>query len=144
MTATGHCLCGAVQVSARTLSDKISACHCAMCRRWSGGIQMGIEAPESDVTITGPVQTYRSSAIAERAWCERCGSAIWFRYVDGPDKGFFELAPGLFENAGNAKLTREVYADACPEGYALAGDHQRVTKADYEATHGFVSEGESQ
>ena len=105
---------------------------------------MGIEVPESALTVTGPVRIYRSSSFAERAWCDRCGSALWFRDVEGPHKDCIELLPGLFENAGGAKLVREVYADRCPEGYALAGDHQRVTKAEYEASHAFVSEGESQ
>ncbi len=45
----------------------------------------------------------------------------------------FELAPGLFENAAGRRLVREVYADQAPAGYALAGSHERVTKAEYEA-----------
>lgn len=143
MTTTGSCLCGAVHVSVDAPMSKISACHCDMCRRWSGSIQMGIEVPETSVTITGPVKTYRSSSFAERAWCETCGSALWFRDFDGRDAGFFEMTPGLFENAGGARLLREVYSDRCPEGYALSGDIERVTKADYEAQYAFVPEGET-
>lgn len=139
----GHCLCGAVTVVARNLSDKISACHCEMCRRWSGSIQMGIEAKEEDATVTGPVKVYRSSSFAERAWCDKCGSALWLRNVAGRDVGYFEFMPGLFENAGDAKLTRVVYADCCPDGFALAGDYERVTKTDYEAQFDHVPEVEA-
>ena len=141
MTSYGRCLCGAVKVKAKGMSGEISACHCSMCRRWSGSIQMGIEASFDNVAISGPAKVFCSSDIAERAWCETCGSALWFRYVGGPDRGYFELAPGLFENAGDARLTREVYADCCPDGYALAGDHLRVSKAEYEANHAFVGKG---
>ena len=140
MTTTGNCLCGAVRVTVDAPLSKISACHCDMCRRWSGGIQMGIEVPEDRVTITGPVKTYRSSWFAERAWCADCGSALWFRNIDGPEVGFFEVMPGLFDNAGGARLKREVYSDRCPAGYALAGDIERVTKADYEAQYAYVPE----
>ena len=46
----GHCLCGAVAVTAE-LPEEMSACHCEMCTRWSGGIQMFIDAPEATVTL---------------------------------------------------------------------------------------------
>ena len=35
--ASGHCLCGAVKISASQASKSIGACHCGMCRRWTGG-----------------------------------------------------------------------------------------------------------
>lgn len=92
------------------------------------------------VTVEGPVKTYASSAFAERAWCDVCGSSLWIR--DLPD-GAYELMPGLFENAGGGRLSREVYADCAPEGYALAGDHHRVTAAEYEAAHQHVAAGET-
>ncbi len=100
--------------------------------------------PRGAVTITGPVKTFQSSEFAERAWCDRCGSALWFRDTKGPGAAYYELAPGLFENAGGATLIREVYADCCPQGYALAGDHVRVSRADYEANNLHASEGATQ
>ena len=138
--ATGRCLCGAVRIEA-DLATEISACHCENCTRWSGAIQMGIEA--TDVVASGPVKTHRSSRLAERAWCDTCGSALWFRYVEGRDSGYHELAPGLFENAGDARLTRVVYADRAPDGYALAGDHARIGQEQYEAENPHLNEGEA-
>lgn len=137
---TGHCLCGAVQVTVTGLSDEISACHCELCTRWGGGIQMGIEAPADGVSVTGPVKTHRSSRLAERAWCDTCGSAVWFRYVEERDEGYLELCPGLFENAGGARLSRVVYADRAPEGFSLAGDHERVSQKQYEAENPHLNE----
>jgi hypothetical protein len=137
----GQCLCGAVCVTVDAPLGDISACHCEMCRKWSGSIQMGIEMPRGAVTITGPVKTFQSSEFAERGWCEACGSAVWLRDTQGGNAGYFELTPGLFENAGGAALTREVYADCCPQGYALAGDHERVSRAEYEAENLHVNEG---
>lgn len=140
-TTQGHCLCGAVRVSVTGPLGDISACHCEMCTRWSGSVQMGIEVPSERVQIDGPLKTHRSSAIGERAWCDTCGSAVWFRYPEGPEAGYFELAPGLFDNAGGARLVRIVYADRAPDGYALAGeDVERVSKADYEAQNPYVEE----
>jgi len=140
--ADGQCLCGAVRVSVADLARKISACHCAMCRRWSGAIMMGIEVDASGVTVRGPVKTYASSQFAERAWCETCGSALWIRDTVGGAMPY-ELMPGLFENAGGAVLDHEVYADCCPEGYALAGDHRRNSAKEYEVANRHVRTGDT-
>jgi hypothetical protein len=35
---SGRCLCGAVSFSAEEVKSEISACHCRMCQRISGGI----------------------------------------------------------------------------------------------------------
>lgn len=134
----GRCLCGAVRISA-LLAGGISACHCEMCRRWSGGVQMGIDGTR--VVVTGPVRIYRSSPFSERAWCEVCGSALWLRDVGGDADGPHELLPGLFDNAGDAMLVREVYADRAPDGYSLAGDHVRITKEAYERDNPHVDGG---
>ncbi|MCB1362976.1 MAG: GFA family protein [Rhodobacteraceae bacterium] len=139
MSVTGRCLCGAVRIVVDAPMAEISACHCDMCRRWSGSVQMGMEVPEASVSVSGPVKTYRSSHFAERAWCDTCGSALWLRDVEGRNAGVFELVPGLFDNAGGARLTREVYADRCPDGYALAGDHERISRAEYEAVNAHVA-----
>jgi hypothetical protein len=41
--------------------------------------------------------------------------------------GVRNLSAGLFENAGDAPLKLEFFADAAPGGYALAGDHRKMT-----------------
>ena len=104
---------------------------------------MGLEVPRERVAVEGPLKRHQSSALAERAWCDTCGSALWFTYTSGVDTGYFELAPGLFENAGGAPLTRVVYADRCPDGFALAGEGvERVDQADYEASHPHLKRSE--
>ena len=141
MTAiSGRCLCGEVQITVTGLSDEISACHCDLCTRWSGGIHFGIEAPTDSVTITGPVKSHRSSRLAERVWCDTCGSSVWLRDVDFHDTEYLELCPGLFENAGGARLVSVVYADRAPDGLSLAGDHVRVSQAQYEAQNLHLNE----
>ena len=38
VSLTGGCLCGAVRFTAEADDDGIVACHCTMCRRWSGHV----------------------------------------------------------------------------------------------------------
>ncbi len=130
---TGACLCGAVTLRATGFLPEVSACHCAMCRRWTGAALWCLEA--AAVEATGPVRTYRSSAFAERAFCGTCGSHLWIRDDSGP----YDLAPGLFEGAAAFPLAREVYADRAMACVPLAGGHPRVSAAAYEAERPFVA-----
>lgn len=42
-TKSGQCLYGSVNVSVTNDMDHFGACHCAMCRKWSGGPFMEIQ-----------------------------------------------------------------------------------------------------
>jgi hypothetical protein len=135
---TGSCLCGAVRIVATPRAAEASACHCGLCRRWTGAALWVVEVPAAEVAVAGEVRTYRSSAFAERAFCPTCGTHLWIR----DDGGDYELMPGLFAGAAGFPLVREVYADRAFAGVTLAGSHERVRRAAYEAANAHVA-GES-
>lgn len=138
---TGRCLCGAVTITVAGEHDpRVGACHCRMCQRWSGGLFVCFSADASAVTVTGEVTRYRSSAFAERAFCARCGSHLWFNDVGagGAPKGY-ELMPGLFDAARDWPLRSEIYVDRAMDSVRLLGDHRRKTRAEYEAANPFVA-----
>lgn len=124
---TGQCLCGQVRITARAKAPGVSGCHCGMCRRWTGIAFFSLEA--TDVTVEGPVASYRSSSFATRAWCGTCGTHLWLKDDDGP----YEFLPGLFGGAADYPLTSEIYIDRRPAWLPLSGDHPRRTGAEYEA-----------
>ncbi|CTQ33274.1 GFA family protein [Jannaschia rubra] len=128
----GRCLCGAVTIVARGVQRDIGACHCAMCRRWTGSVFLAFTAEE--VTATGEVTRHASSDFAERAFCPRCGSHLWMRDKDGS----CDLMPGLFDGTSDWPLTSEIYADSAPAWCRLSGDHPRRTGAEYERDNPFV------
>jgi hypothetical protein len=110
-----------------------------MCQRWSGGLFLCFKADASAVTVTGEVARYRSSAFAERAYCPRCGSHLWFNeVVDGDEPRSYELMPGLFDAARNWPLRSEIYVDRAMTSVKLIGDHRRKSRAEYEAENQFV------
>jgi hypothetical protein len=131
---TGGCLCGAVRISLAVQPAGASACHCAICRRWAGAAMWLMEAPADAVRVEGEVARYRASAFAERVWCPACGTHLWMR----DDDGVYELMPGLFDAAAGVPLVREIYADRAFACVRLAGDHRRVSRADYERDNRFV------
>ena len=53
-----------------------------------------------------------------------CGSTLWSCTTGD---GHINPSAGLFDNAGDAPLKLEFFTDAAPNGYALAGDHRKMT-----------------
>jgi hypothetical protein len=105
-----------------------------MCRRWTGVAFVAFPVAPGGVEVTGPVRTRAFSEWAERAWCNDCGSALWYEVTaEGPMQGTRYVAAGLFENAGGFTLASEIYIDRKPAGYAFAGEHPRKTQAEVEA-----------
>jgi hypothetical protein len=126
----GHCLCGAVQLTVAAHRGFTAACHCRMCQRWSGALFLCVPADAEAVTVQGPVAVYRSSDIAERAFCGTCGSHLWYRAHDGDRH--YGLMPGLFDDALDLPVKSEIYTDRALRGLKLPGDHPSATRAEYE------------
>ncbi|WP_425044993.1 GFA family protein [Primorskyibacter sp. S87] len=124
--------------------NSIGACHCDMCRRWTSSMLITFPALPGYAAL-GPVKTYTSSEWAERAFCEECGSALWYRITaPGEMHGQTQMAAGLFENAGGARLGLELYIDKKPEGYAFEGERRQMTEAEVMAMYAPSEEGETQ
>ena len=81
-TLTGQCLCGAVKVSGAAQEPKVDACHCEMCRRWGSG--PFFEVTCSHVRFDGAenITKIRSSDWAERGFCNKCGSNLFYHIID--------------------------------------------------------------
>lgn len=127
-TTTGKCLCGAVRFTARDVETHYHACHCGMCRRWSGGAPF-FAASCAGVTFetTAAVGRYASSSWAERGFCTNCGSLLF--YFLKPT-GTYVMSVGVFDDPSPFRLALEIYVDHKPDGYALAGDQPRWTEAE--------------
>lgn len=124
---TGRCLCGAVTYTARDVEKEFKACHCGMCRRWSGGPAFAAHAGDVEFRGEENIRRYDSSSWAERGFCRRCGTNLFYRMKPN---GTPILWMGTFDDQSSFKLDGEIYIDAKPESYSLAGDHPRYTEAD--------------
>lgn len=94
---------------------------------------MTIPTVPDSIAVTGPVRTFRSSDWAERAFCDTCGSALWYMTLHDQTR---QLSAGLFDDAAGHRLALEFFADHVPAGYALAGDHRRMSEAECIALFG--------
>ncbi|MEM7078069.1 MAG: GFA family protein [Pseudomonadota bacterium] len=132
MSATGKCLCGAITFVADEVETHVHACHCAMCRGWTGGPMMA--AAVGSVTFSGDtLKRYESSLWAERGFCSECGSSLFYRLKE-PE--IYLLATGVFDDAEQFSVTGEIYIDEKPGGYDFAGDHPRLTGEEFLASMG--------
>ncbi len=109
---TRRCGCGAVSFTART-PKTFGVCHCRTCRRWVGGVWMGVLCEEL-VNMSGPVETWISSRTADRGFCRRCGSSIWHRskLMKQPALGL-----GLFDDQEGRQMVRQIFTNEPPRHY---------------------------
>ena len=126
MSMTGHCLCGGVKFVAEDVQTEHSACHCGMCRRWSGGAGfMGVGAKKVTFTQSDTLGVFASSDWAERGFCKACGTPLY--YFLKPKKSY-TMNVGTFDDPTPFRLVREIFIDKKPPGFAFAGDHERWTE----------------
>lgn len=137
----GHCLCGAVTVRAKPKRRHVEACHCTMCRRWGGIAYLGVQCG-SDVEFSGEeaIVRYRSSDWAERGFCGRCGSNLFFKYLPN---GNYGLPAGLFDSLDGFAFSEEIFVDEKPDYYEFAGVRERLTGPEVMAKFGVNEEGGS-
>ncbi len=76
----GGCLCGEVRYRLDGTPKSVVICHCAMCRRSSGGPAVAwLTLPLDQFAFTkSEAASYRSSDHARRAFCPHCGGQLTF------------------------------------------------------------------
>lgn len=124
----GHCLCGAVRLQATIGAREMGACHCAMCRRWSGGVFLAVEC--DDVAVDNPenMGVYASSEWGERCFCKVCGSTVMWRSKDGAHHA---VSVQLFDDPSGFALTSQIFIDEKPASYSFAETTKRMTGPEF-------------
>jgi hypothetical protein len=80
--ATGGCQCGAVRYAFYAPLENTHVCHCRMCQRATGGVFAALAggSPDNFEWTRGKPKFFASSNLAQRAFCEACGTPLSFRY----------------------------------------------------------------
>lgn len=129
MEREGGCLCGAVRFTAQDVGA-VSACHCGMCARWSGGILLSAFVSGVQWHARDTLKTHVSSELAERSFCTECGSSLLWRMRHPDLRSTMSVPVGAFDDRTGFELTREWFVDQKPAFYALAGERPQVTEAE--------------
>lgn len=127
--AKGSCLCGSVAIEVKTLDPHFGACHCHSCQKWAGGPLLSADCGE-DVDFTGSenISVYASSEWAERGFCAKCGSHLFFRFTQS---GQYIMPIGLFDLKDTpAIFDHQMFIDQKPDYYDFANTTTLLTGDD--------------
>ncbi len=133
--AKGRCLCGAVRVTATRGSTEVGVCHCGNCRRWGGGPLLAIDCG-TDVAFEGQeqVSVFNSSDWAERGFCAKCGTHLFYRLKHNQQ---YIMPAGLFGDLENDfVLDHQIFIDKKPAYYAFSNKTKDMTGAEVFAKSG--------
>ena len=120
----GHCLCGAVTITLDNPVQQVEVCQCGMCRRWGGAFYSAQSGDHPQVTGANEITEFRSSEWAERAFCSKCGSNLWFRFLPTGNRSF---SAGLFDAAATHGIEKEIFVDERADWCRIECDHPRRT-----------------
>lgn len=127
----GTCLCGAVEISVNANATKIGACHCTICRRLSGGSAFLALHGDDKLEATGAehIGRYRSSDWAERGFCTKCGTPLFYHLTVGTMEHFYSA--GLFqEDDADFKVVQEIFVEQKPDYYAFSDENSERKTAE--------------
>jgi len=140
---TGQCLCGAVSFKAVDMSDTFSACYCDSCQRWAGGPYMGASVKTENLEVDGSenIGIIKTTSFAERAFCKKCGSGIWWRLTYGQYVGSTSIPIGLLDDRSGLTLSDEMYSDYKDHTNERPENVGQMTSTEAEAVVATFTEG---
>jgi len=115
---TGGCLCGHVKFRVDGLMREVVACHCSQCRKQTSHFYASTNAKNTDVTFseTKGLKWFKSSEIAERGFCQDCGSILFWRRF-GSDT--ISLSAGSLDGKTGLKICEHIYVADKPDWYEI-------------------------
>jgi hypothetical protein len=127
-TISGGCLCGAVRFTAAPQNRDVGACHCGMCRKWTAGPFLVLDCG-STVTFddTSNLGIYRSSQWAERGFCQKCGTSLFYRLVG---RNLYFISAEAFDDRSGYVLASQIFIDDKPAYYEFANPTHNMTGAE--------------
>ena len=125
MTSTrGSCLCGDLTFEAQLPSKWVAHCHCSLCQRAHGApVVTWVGFEHSHVHIADPLarlQWYASTPGAERGFCGRCGTTLFFRSDRWP--GELHIVRSNFDGPVDREPQMHVHVESQAPWLPLAED----------------------
>ena len=118
----GSCLCGAVTFEVDGSLPPPDACHCSMCRKWTGHFSAGSDVPRTALTIHGAdnVTWYRSSEKVRRGFCSTCGSSLFFDPIDQEKVHWTGVCMGAFDGPTDTRVYIHIFVADKGDYYDIA------------------------
>jgi hypothetical protein len=113
----GSCMCGAVHYRVSGPLRPIIACHCIQCRKSSGHYVAATACPSEALHIEGDtLRWFASSPQAERGFCGRCGSNLFWRRKDSSSTSIWA---GSIDGPSGLHIAQQMFTSSKGDYYAL-------------------------
>ncbi len=119
-TSTGGCLCGGVRYLVGGPLRDVIGCHCSQCRRTSGHHVAATSTPADKLSFTSSetLRWYTSSNRAQRGFCARCGSNLFWRPLDANPPRISIMA-GTLDAPTHLRMSQHIFVADKSDYYSL-------------------------
>ncbi len=117
----GGCLCGAIRFEVKGPLRDIVNCHCEMCLRLHGGFGPYTKAQKSNLKISKEkgLIWYQSSPIAQRGFCQICGSNLFWKPLD---QNTIAIVAGSLDQPTDLKTMGHIFVAEKADFYQIHDD----------------------
>ena len=117
----GGCLCGAVRYQVKGPLRDVVNCHCSMCQRQHGNFGPHSKARKVNITITRSegLAWYKTSDIARRGFCCKCGSGLFWEPFELDATG---IIAGTLDTPAVLKTIGHIFVGEKPGCYEITDD----------------------
>jgi hypothetical protein len=112
--ASGSCLCGAVRFTIRGAMREVLYCHCAMCRRASShyAAYTACSVDALDIADSRSLKWYKSSPMARRGFCKKCGSQLFWENVG---QAHISVSAGSLDQPTGLRAGEHIFVEHDPD-----------------------------
>ena len=112
------CLCGEIKIKVTGELRNVINCHCSQCMKSHGNYAAYTACPEDNITFINKrtLKWYKSSNIAKRGFCSRCGASIFYKLTKSRN---ISIAAGMFSNPTKLKTYSNIFTKGKLDFYKL-------------------------
>lgn len=110
----GSCLCGSVRYRVDGAFERVTHCHCSMCRKSHGAAfatYATVSTPQLVLEDAGTLTWYRSSTTAERGFCTTCGASLFWR-DESREPGFIAFSLGTVDTPVGQFVIEDIFVES--------------------------------
>jgi len=125
---SGSCLCGGVMFSLTGELRPSVACHCVQCRKTSGHHVSATQVDPDQLRLIEQTTLawFASSPQAERGFCNRCGSSLFWRHEN--DGGRVSIMSGTIDGATGLTTSKHIFVADKGDYYNIADGIPQIEK----------------
>jgi hypothetical protein len=123
-TATGGCLCGAVEYAIYAPPRPVYNCHCRMCRKTHGHVAAYTAVTKDELVMTKErgLKWFASSAQARRGFCGECGASLFWEPLD---REYTAVSAGSLTQPTGLNTAGHVFTDEAGDYYEISDGLQQ-------------------